>query len=139
MRTVSRTEVRVGIVVIVAMLLLFVFLRALRTRALWGAEREITVVFAELGESLPSGSAVKLAGVRIGSVNRLDLVSPAEVGGVPEDLASAPVVVALRCRINDEAELREGYRATVKSGFPLGEPHVEIRLGRPNATTPTQP
>lgn len=122
----ARAEVRVGAMVIVAVVLLFGALRAIKNHGLTAGHMPVSIVFGELTESLPPGSPVKLAGVIVGRVDKMELVLPQEVPAVPAGFENAGIVVRLRCRIQRAARLRQGYRATVRSGFPLGQTFVDI-------------
>jgi len=121
-----RAEVKVGIAVLVTLVLAFVAVKAIRSHGIARNQRPLTVVFGELAESLPEGSPVKLAGVAVGRVEKLELVPPVDVGGPPPGFEDAELVVALRCRVEGDALIRDSYQATVRSGFPLGEPYVDI-------------
>jgi len=122
----ARTEVRVGALAIVAVVLLFGALRAIKSHGLTAGHMPVSVIFGELTESLPPGSPVKLAGVTVGRVDKMELVLPQEAPAVPAGFESAGMVVRLRCRIQRAARLRQGYQATVRSGFPLGQTFVDI-------------
>ncbi|HQK93609.1 MAG TPA: MlaD family protein [Armatimonadota bacterium] len=122
----ARTEVKVGAMVIVAVALLFGALRAIKNHGLTAGHMPVSIIFGELTESLPPGSPVKLAGVTVGRVDTMELVLPQEVTAVPAGFEDAGIVVRLRCRIQRAARLRQGYQATVRSGFPLGQTFVDI-------------
>jgi len=122
-----RADVLVGIFLVVALALTFAVVRGIKTHGWVGGERyPLRIVFAELSESLPNGSPVRLAGVTVGRVDKVWLSSPEEIGGVPESYGAADQVVVVECRVAKGTVVREDYRVTVSSGFPLGETFVDI-------------
>src|SRR5438445_4749607 len=82
-RNIGLSELRVGLLVLIAIgVLIILILNASGTINPFVSHLHLRARFAD-ANGLRDGSEVRLAGVRIGKVNRIRLLSPAEVGTGP--------------------------------------------------------
>lgn len=109
-RRTPRHELRVGVLMIVALLVFAWMSMRIGSLSGLGSSVEVTVVFDDAAGLVPD-AAVKVAGVQVGTVRRLDV-----------DFDKAVATLALR----RSAEIRQDVRAQVRARSLLGEKYVAL-------------
>ncbi|MDP3919682.1 MAG: MlaD family protein [Candidatus Omnitrophota bacterium] len=112
----GRDETVVGMFVIVGFLLLTIVVFFVSGVYVFRKGYTLEVVYQYVS-ILDKGAPVRMAGVRIGEVSKVDLV-------FDEDLGQTRVVVKLF--IEKGVEIRENYLFYIRGTHILSEPHVEI-------------
>ena len=112
----TRTEVLVGTFVIFGFILLSVVVFFVSGVYLVRPGYQINVVFGYVS-ILDRGAPVRMAGVRIGEVNRVNFV---------EDKQTGQTRVQVQLFIAKGFEIRENYTFSVRGTHVLSEPHIEI-------------
>ena len=109
-------EVAVGIFVIVGFIFLTLVLFFVSKVYSFRSGYTFDVMF-EYVSILDRGAPVRMAGVRVGEVSKVDLVY---------DETKKMSRVRIKLFIAKGVEIRENYEFTVRGAHVLGEPHVEI-------------
>jgi len=126
-KTLTYTDLRVGIVVAVAVLI-FMFVTVYITREgglpFFGGQYTIYSYLKDIN-GLKAGAPVHLSGVEVGAVHRVEFAEP----GAP-----APVRVTLRLRTDIQERVTTKSQVTVGSLGVLGEKMVDIDPGPPEGT-----
>jgi phospholipid/cholesterol/gamma-HCH transport system substrate-binding protein len=112
----ARTEVMVGTFVIFGFILLSLVVLFVSGVYLIRPGYRLNVVFKYVS-ILDKGAPVRLAGVRIGEVTRVNLL---------EDKGTGQMQVQLELFIAKGSEIRENYSFSVRGTHILSEPHIEI-------------
>lgn len=119
----SKLELKVGALVLLAVAgaLALLFLMG---ELSFGAARTLTVDFSHTG-NVVKGAPVKLGGVLVGKVERIELF-PAR-----KDELGLPLPVSLTVSLTPEAAaaLKRDAAVTISSQGPLGEPYFEVNPG----------
>jgi phospholipid/cholesterol/gamma-HCH transport system substrate-binding protein len=130
--TERRHEVVVGIFVLGGVLAAMVLVIAIGSQQhLFEGRYRIRTVFGNVS-GLRAGSPVYVAGVDVGSVDRVSFVSPSTRGeeGIP-NVGKVEVVLALEKRFSPQ--IRNDSVATIGSVGLLGDKSVDISVGSPTA------
>jgi len=112
----KNNEVAVGIFVIVGFIFLTLVLFFVSKVYSFRSGYTFNVMF-EYVSILDRGAPVRMAGVRVGEVSKVDLVY---------DETQQKSRVKVKLFIAKGVEIRENYEFTVRGAHVLGEPHVEI-------------
>ncbi len=119
-------EIKVGAMVLVALILLIAFILILGD---WSLESQKKVeVFFENPGGLIGGSAVKVAGRKIGTIEEMTFVGQ---NGPKHPATHRPTLVRVRISINEDviASLKNDARFYVTTKGMLGDPFLEIDPG----------
>jgi phospholipid/cholesterol/gamma-HCH transport system substrate-binding protein len=117
----SRVELSVGVFVIIGMLgLAYLSIKLGRVDFFGGGGYLVTADFPSVG-GLKAGSAVEIAGVEIGRVERIGL---------------ADFQARVTLRINDGVPLQEDSIASIKTKGLIGEKFIRISPGGSDRTIP---
>lgn len=109
-------EMTVGIFVIVGFILLTFVLFFVSGVYLVRAGYKINVMYSYVS-ILDKGAPVRMAGVRVGEVNKVDLIY---------DESKRVNRVRVKLFIEKGVEIRENYTFTIRGTHVLSEPHIEI-------------
>jgi phospholipid/cholesterol/gamma-HCH transport system substrate-binding protein len=115
------TELKVGAVVLIALIVAAVFVLRMEDRSLFGAADQtytVRVAFDSIAGLAPD-SPVRLAGVRVGRVDRIGLTPAGQAEAI--------------LRIDSDVVLRGDATASVASLGLLGEKYLELTAGTPAA------
>ncbi|MFA5159850.1 MAG: MlaD family protein [Candidatus Omnitrophota bacterium] len=112
----KNNEVAVGIFVILGFIFLTLVLFFVSGVYLFRSGYTVNVMFNYVS-ILNKGAPVRMAGVRIGEVSRVDIIY---------DQAKQNNRVRVKLFIEKGVEIRENYAFTVRGTHVLSEPHVEI-------------
>ena len=116
MATKARTEVLVGAFVIFGFVLLSLVVLFVSGVYLIRPGYRVNVMY-DYVNILDKGAPIRMAGVRIGEITKVDLV---------EDKETGQVRVKLQLFIAKEFEIRENYMFSIRGTHILSEPHIEI-------------
>lgn len=105
-------ELRVGIFVFITLILIMVFIISQATAGRYRGY-EIGIMFDYVG-GLESGSPVRVSGVRVGEVRRIDI------------LYEAQPKVLTRVKIRPDIKISAGSRITIQTLGLIGEKYIEI-------------
>lgn len=122
-------EVKVGALILGSVVLLVLFLLLLSDVRL-ASTQTVRVDFPTTA-GLKKGASVKIAGVTVGKIEKIDLW-----GGRPDpERDNKPVFVRITLNVDEDAMpmLREGMSMRISSAGVLGEKYVEISPGRPDS------
>lgn len=126
-----RLEIKVGILLATALLGIVGLLFLMGELSPDGVRLDVDLPHSG---SIPRGAPVRMAGVRIGRVTRVDLL--------PErlDETGRPLAVRMVLEIDRDifARMHEGVSVEFATQGPLGEPYLELSSGDP-AAPPLQP
>ncbi len=122
-----KLELQVGLLALLA--LVAGFLLWALFQGPWRSGSSVSVDLAD-SAGLTSGAPVKMAGVSVGRVRRVDLFP----GRLDRDGRPLPVEVALRIDPSSRPALVSDARFVISSEGVLGEPYVEVLPGSPGAT-----
>lgn len=119
-------ELKVGAMVLVALALLVTFILILGDWSL-GRTAEIAVYFQNPG-GLTGGSAVKVAGRKVGTISEMSFLGQA---GPRNPASGLPAVVRARIAVDEEVRtaLRSDAKFYVTTKGVLGDPFLEIEPG----------
>ncbi|MFH1338935.1 MAG: MlaD family protein [Candidatus Omnitrophota bacterium] len=112
----SRLELKVGLFVFVALVILAVFIFKIGNLKNYGRGYSLNVVFSNISGVKP-GSPVRFAGVDVGEVNRVNVIEGEQVEGTKIE-----VVAWIRKSVSIPA----GSRAYINTLGLLGEKYIEI-------------
>ena len=119
----SRNEMVVGMFVIVGFILLTVLVFFVSGVYVFRPGYKINIMY-EYVSILDKGAPVRMAGVRIGEVDKVDLVYDSEQGLTR---------VKVRLFIEKGIEIRENYTFYIRGTHILSEPHIEVSPNPGNA------
>lgn len=110
-------EVAVGVFVVIGFILLTFVLFFVSGAYLLKKGYKINVMYSFVS-ILDKGAPVRMAGVRVGEVNKVDLVF---------DAAKQITRVKVKLFIEKGVEIRENYDFMIQGTHVLSEPHIEIK------------
>ncbi len=119
----QRNEVMVGMFVIVGFIVLTLTLFFVSGVYLFRPGYKISAMY-EYVSILDKGAPVRMAGVRIGEVDKVDLIFDPNLGRTR---------VKITLFINNGVEIRENYKFYIRGTHILSEPHIEISPVEGNA------
>src|SRR5581483_6881209 len=123
----TRLELKVGALILLAIAGALALLWLMGELTL-GSTGRVAVDFSHTG-NVVKGAPVKLGGVQVGKVERIDL-DPGR-----KDSKGVPLPVTMTMALSREAfnALRADTAVTVSSQGPLGEPYLEVNPGSAQA------
>lgn len=116
----TRLELKVGIFVFIGLVILAAFVFSIGGIKTWTQGYEVNFIF-NFVNGVKIGAPVRLSGVDVGQVKRMDFMSPKEPGQTK---------VSIRCWIKKEVRIPLDSNVWVNTLGLLGEKYIEIMPGK---------
>jgi len=123
-RSLSWSELKVGMVVIAALLLLAVGILQLSGKAGLFTRNYMLYLRLDNANGLKVGSPVRLEGIEIGNVTDITL---------PRDISEKGVIIAMKVQQSYQDRIRQDSAATIKTMGLLGDKYVDLEVGSPGS------